>query len=359
MKVALVHYWLVNFRGGERVLEAIGRIFPEADIFTHVFLPDNLPETLTERKVSTSFINSLPRAGKWYQYYLPLMPMALEQLDLRGYDLIISSESGPAKGIIADPYATHLCYCHTPMRYIWDMRHDYMDGAGRLKKFICAPLLHYMRMWDVSASTRVDAFAANSLFTARRIEKYYRRDARVIYPPVNAEYFHCEAKREDFYLIIGELVPYKRADLAVSACVKSGKKLVVIGKGPDLKKLSRNAPPNVTFMGHQPASVVRDHLARCRALLFPGQEDFGIVPVEAMASGAPVIAYARGGVTETVIDGVTGLHFHSQNADSLAEAIAAFERMTFDRTVLAEQAAKFSCEHFEQNMRSFIDDFHK
>ncbi len=354
MKVAFVHHWLVNYRGGERVLQALCNLYPEADIFTHVFAPENLPDSFRQRRVFTSFINRLPKAAKWYPYYLPLMPLALERLDLRGYDLVISIESGPSKGVIVDPGATHLCYCNTPMRYIWDMSHDYMEQCGCVKRFLSAPLFHYLRMWDVTTAARVDSFACNSQFVAKRIKKYYRREAEVVYPPVDLDDFQVGTEREDFYLLLGELVPYKRADIAIEACRKAGKRLVVIGGGPDLDALSRGAPRNVSFLGRQEFPVVRDHLSRCRALLFPGIEDFGIVPVEAMASGAPVIAYRNGGAAETVIDGVTGHLFQEQTADSLGTAIKEFEEMNFKTDDLLKQAGRFSHQSFAENIQAFI-----
>ncbi|MFK4765726.1 glycosyltransferase [Desulfobaculum sp. SPO524] len=357
MKVALVHYWLVNRRGGERVLEALCEMYPQADIFTHVYAPAAMSDTINARRVQTSFIGRLPRIAKWYQYALPLMPLALEQLDLRGYDLVISSESGPAKGVITGPDTTHVCYCHSPMRYVWDMYHDYVASAGTLKRALIAPLMHYLRLWDRLSADRVDKFVANSAFVQRRIRKHYRRRATVVHPPVEVDAFTHDAPREDFYLMVGELVGYKRADLAVRACSRTGKRLVVIGGGEQLEDLKTMAGPSVTIMGRQPFSVIRDYMSRCRALLFPGKEDFGIVPVEAMASGAPVIAFGQGGALETVKDGVTGRFFHEQTEESLLAAITAFEETleAYSTSAIRAHAEAFGPQRFKDDMQRAID----
>jgi glycosyltransferase involved in cell wall biosynthesis len=358
MRVAIVHYWLVGMRGGEKVIEALCDMFPEADIFTHVIDPAAISPKILAHKVTTSFISKLPRAPKNYKSYLPLMPMALEQLDLRGYDLIFSSESGPSKGIIPPPGALHICYCHSPMRYIWNMFHDYRDRSGRITKILMPPISHYLRMWDAISATRVHHFVANSRTVARRLETYYRRNATVIYPPVSVEDFTPVRpdEVEDFYLMVGELVPYKRPDLAVEAFNQSGRKLVIIGGGEMLPRIRAMAGPTVTVLGSRPFDDLRSHYARCRALIFPGEEDFGIVPVEAMASGRPVIAYKRGGATETVIDGQTGVFFNSQTTPALLEAIDRSEATIFDPAVLVAHAATFGRDRFIDSMRAFVDE---
>ena len=355
MKVALVHFWLVNMRGGERVLEALCRMYPQADIFTHVYDPERISETIKAHKITTTFIQRLPKAKRWYKAYLPLMPLALEQLDLTGYDLVISSESGPAKGVVAAPDAAHICYCHSPMRYVWDMYPQYTRGAGLFKRLLMAPLIHYLKMWDRSTAAGVDAFAANSSFIARRIERCWRREAEVIAPPVDVDAFAPAqvGQREDFYLLFGQLVDYKRADLAVRAFSRAGapqRRLVVIGEGEQMALLKKLAGPNVSLLGHQPMSVVRDHLSRCRALIFPGLEDFGIVPVEALACGAPVIAYGRGGVLDSLEDGVTGVFFHEQTEEALLDAMARFEGLSFDPARLAAAARRFHPDRFAERM---------
>jgi glycosyltransferase involved in cell wall biosynthesis len=357
MRAAIVHYWLVSMRGGEKVLESICRLFPEADIFTHVYDPKALSETIQHHKVNTTFINSLPFARRFYRKYLPLMPLALEQIDLRGYDLIISSESGPAKGINPPAHAVHICYCHSPMRYIWNMYYDYRERAGFLTRLLMPPLAHYLRSWDAIASTRVDHFIANSHTVAARIAKYYRRDATVIHPPVEVDKFECvpAADIEDYFLMVGKLVAYKRPDLAVEAFNASGRRLIVIGDGEMLTAIRRMAGPTVTVLGSQPFEVLRHHYARCRALIFPGEEDFGIVPVEVMASGRPVIAYGRGGVTETVTDGVSGLFFEEQSVAAVERAIREFERMCFNQEIIRAHAEKFNRDRFESEFAALLN----
>ncbi|MEX5729698.1 glycosyltransferase involved in cell wall biosynthesis [Rhodovulum iodosum] len=346
-RVAIVHYWLVGMRGGEKVLEALCRMFPEAELFTHVYVPDRISPALNAHKVHTTRIARLPFAPRLYQKYLPLMPRALEEIDLTGFDLVISSEAGPAKGVIAPPDAPHLCYCHSPMRYLWDQYHVYRDGAGALTRALMPYLAHELRQWDVTSAARVDAFAANSGHVAARIRKYWRREAEVVHPPVAVADFAPVAAGEvgDFYLWAGELAPYKRPDLAVEAFTRMGKPLVVIG-GPDKtrKALAAQAGDNVRFLGQVPFPTLKDHMARCKALIFPGEEDFGIVPVEVMASGRPVIAYGRGGALDTVRDGETGLLFREQSVEGLTDAVARFEAAGLDRLPpepLVAHAARF------------------
>lgn len=357
MKVAIIHYWLVGMRGGEKVIEALCRLYPQADIFTHVYVPEAVSETIRRHNVRTSFIQRLPRARSMYQRYLPLMPLALEQLDLRGYDLILSSESGPAKGIIAPPGSLHVCYCHSPMRYIWNMFHEYRERSGALTRAAMPLLAHYIRNWDALSANRVDHYIANSETVAARLLRYYRRRSEVIHPPVDVDAFErvSEAERGDYYLMVGELVGYKRADLAVQAFNASGRKLVVIGGGEGLAHLRSIAGPSISILGPQPFAVLRHHYARCRALIFPGEEDFGIVPVEAMASGTPVIAFGRGGATETVVDGVTGTFFGEQSLDAINEAVDRLERLSLNPARIADHAAGFSASLFETRMRNHLD----
>jgi len=355
LRVAIVHYWLIGMRGGERVLEELLEIFPQADIFTHVYDSESVSPRIRSQKVKQSFIGHLPRARRHYQSYLPLMPMALEELDLRGYDLIISSESGPAKGIIPPSEAFHLCYCHSPMRYVWNMYNEYKESSNFITRSLMRPLSHYMRLCDVAGAARVDHFVANSNAVARRIEKYYRRDADVVPPPVDIDSFAI-GRSEDFYLYCGQLVPYKRVDVAIEACNRLGRRLIVIGSGSDIKRLTQIAGPTVTILGAQPFEVLREHYARCRALLFPGEEDFGIVPVEAMASGRPVIGYGRGGLCDTVIDGKTGILFEKQTTESLIDAIKHFERIEtgFDPKTIRDHAATFNKIRFRLSISQII-----
>ena len=333
-RVALIHYWLVGMRGGEKVLEALCGMFPQADIYTHVVVPARLSERLRAHRIETTFVARLPFAARAYQKYLPFMPRALEQIDLSGYDLVISSESGPAKGVIPPPDAAHLCYCHSPMRYLWDQYHTYRRGAGLLTRALMPHMAHRLRIWDVTSAARVDRFVANSTHVAARIAKYWRREADVVAPPVSVEDFAPAPPGEvgDYYLWAGELAPYKRPDIAIAAAARAGRRLVMVG-GParTAKALAADAPDNVEVLGPVDFATLKHHLARCRALVFPGEEDFGIVPVEAMASGRPVIAYGRGGALDSVVDGETGLLFGDQSAAGLAEAIARLEASGLDR----------------------------
>jgi glycosyltransferase involved in cell wall biosynthesis len=356
MKVALVHYWLLNMRGGEKVLEALCELFPDADIFTHAYDPSAVSDSIRRHKIYTTFIQKLPMATRYCRNYLPLMPIALEQLDLRGYDLVISSESGPAKGVMVSPDALHICYCHTPMRYVWDMYYDYLKGARSIKRILMRPLIHYLRMWDLSTASRVDYFIANSNYVAKRILRHYRRESEVIHPPVDVGAFTVSDRHEDFYLMVGELVPYKRFDIAVCAFTNMGKKLIIIGDGNQMKIIKKIAGPTITFLRRQPFNVMRDYYARCRALIFPCEEDFGIVPVEAMASGRPVIAFKKGGALETVVEGLTGLFFNEQSPESLIDAINRYELIesTFSPEQISLHARKFDRERFKEHIQNTI-----
>ncbi|MBO1909458.1 glycosyltransferase [Microvirga sp. 3-52] len=357
MRVALIHYWLVGMRGGEKVLEALCEMFPDADIFTHVVDPEKISPQLRRHTIKTSFIARLPRARKLYKSYLPLMPIALEHLDLSEYDLVISSEAGPAKGILPSPQSTHICYCHSPMRYIWNMYHDYRRSAGILQQISMPLLSHYLRVWDESTSSRVDTFIANSENVALRIKKYYRRESQVVHPPVDIDSFTpvSEELLCNYYLMVGELVRYKRPELAVEAFNRTGRKLVVIGGGEMLHELKKMAKNNVSVLGAQPFDVLKHHYARARALVFPGEEDFGIVPVEAMASGRPVIAYGRGGATESITDGITGRLFYEQSVDALISAVEQSEHTLFEPSTISIHAKRFSKSRFIREMASVID----
>lgn len=356
MRVAIIHYWLVGMRGGEKVLEALCKMYPCADIFTHVYDPEAISDVIKRHRIRTTFIDRLPYAKKMYKKYLPLMPMALEQMNLNEYDLVISSESGPAKGIIPNSTALHVCYCHSPMRYIWNMYNNYYDSSGVMTRLMMPPLAHYLRTWDVATANRVDDFAANSITVARRIKSYYRRSAEIIHPPVDTTAFHPVSPGEvgDHYLMVGELVGYKRPDLAVEAFNNMKAKLVVIGGGEMLDRLRKTAGPTVTIMGPQPFSVLKEQYARCKALIFPGEEDFGIVPVEAMASGRPVIAFNRGGATETVVADKTGVFFDEQTVEAMIEAVERLDRMDFNPRDAVARAAEFRADVFMRKFGSFV-----
>ncbi|MGO0305868.1 glycosyltransferase [Endozoicomonas acroporae] len=358
MKIAIIHYWLVGVRGGEKVLEAICELYPNTDIFTHVYDSDHFIDSIIyKHNINQSLISKLPFAKRNYQSYLPLMPIALEELDLRGYDLIISSESGPAKGIIPPPGVPHICYCHSPMRYAWDMYHEYKSKAGFLKRMLMPPLMHYLRRWDQATAAQVTQFIANSNFVAKRIKTYYSRDSIVINPPVSFDEFQLSESDGDYYLLLGQLVGYKRADLAVEAFNLSAKKLIVIGDGEQLHDLKKSARANVQILGRQPFSVIKEHLSQCKALIFPGVEDFGIVPLEAMASGRAVIAFKKGGALETVVDGLSGLFFEEQTAQSLNNAILKFEtnEHKFNKIEIREHARKFDKDRFKEEFKSLVD----
>lgn len=356
MKVAIIHHWFVAYRGGEKVIEELCALFPEADLFAHVVDRGVLPPSLVSRKITATWINNLPFAKRLYKNYLPLMPLALEHLDLRGYDLVLSCESGPAKGVITSPETLHICYCNTPMRYVWDMHHEYLAQLGMIKRILAAPVFHYLRIWDRLSADRVDHFVANSGNVARRIFKHYRRKSEVVYPPVDVDAFFISECVEDFYLMVGQLVGYKRTDLVVKAFARSGKRLVVIGDGEQMSMLRKIAGANTTLMGWQPEEVLRDYYSRCRALIFPGEEDFGIVPVEAMASGRPVIAYGRGGALETVVEGLTGIFFHEQSEQAVLDAVIKFEGLEgqFVSASIRNHALKFSKEMFRSAIMSIV-----
>ena len=356
MRVAIVHYWLVSMRGGEKVVENLIDMFPDCEIFTHFVDPDRISGKIRSRPIRTTFVAKLPFAKRHFRSYLPLMPLALESIDLREFDVVISSESGPAKGVITTPHTMHVCYCHSPMRYLWNMYHDYRESAGMLTAACMGPVFHYMRGWDFESAARVDHFVANSTAVARRIEKYYRRTPDIIYPPVDVDSFHVSHDISDEYLCLGQLVPYKRFDIAVRAFNELGKPLAVIGDGPEYRKLASIAGPTVRLLGPQPNDIVREYLSRCRALIFPGEEDFGIVPVEAMASGRPVVAFGRGGVLDTIVDRVTGVLFDEQSVHGLVDAVRRFEAISgsFVPESLVTHARRFRAEAFRDAMGRYI-----
>ncbi len=352
-RIALVHYWLVNMRGGEKVLESLCKMYPEADIFTHVCHRESLSPLLQDRRIYTTFIQKLPFAVRHYQKYLPLMPLALEQLDLTGYDLVISSESGPAKGVLTRATTPHVCYCHSPMRYLWDFYPDYVAHASPFVRLAMRPLFHRLRLWDVISAHRVDHFVANAKTVAQRIRKHWRREAAVVHPPVDIESLSLGTEgRKEYYLYVGQCIDYKRGDLAVEACTRLNLPLIVVGEGEARKKWERMAGSTITFTGRLPFADIAALYASCRALLFPGEEDFGMVPVEAMACGTPVIAYGRGGATESVLDGETGLFFDEQTVESLCEALHCFAQQEshFDPQYIREHATRFNEERFMSEM---------
>lgn len=335
-RVAIVHDWLYCYGGAERVLEKIIELFPDADVFSlFECVPDSQREFLKDRNVRTSFLQNMPGIQKNHRKYLPIMPLAIEQLDFSGYDLVISSSYSVAKGVITGPNQLHVSYVHSPMRYAWDLQHEYLSQSGLthgIKSWLARLLLHNMRLWDVRTANGVDVFLANSHFIARRIWKVYRRSASVVYPPVDITSFDWQREKEDFYVTGSRLVPYKRIDIVVQAfAAMPGRRLVVIGDGPELARLKRDCPPNVALLGYQPTHVLADHMKRARAFIFPAEEDFGIMPLEAQACGTPVIAYGRAGALETVRSigqaAPTGLFFNRQTAEAVVEAVEHFEAL--------------------------------
>ncbi|MDR5824079.1 glycosyltransferase family 4 protein [Caballeronia sp. LZ043] len=362
-RVAIVHDWLVTYAGAERVLEQIIACFPEADIFSVVdFLEDR--SFLRGKQAATSFIQKLPFARTRYRAYLPLMPLAIEQLDLSGYDLVISSSHAVAKGVLTGPDQVHVSYVHSPIRYAWDLQHQYLKQSNLTagaKSLFARLILHYMRNWDIRTSNSVNHFIANSDFIARRIHKVYRRTSKVIFPPVDVASFEVCEQKEDFYLTASRMVPYKKIDLIVEAFARMpGRKLVVIGEGPDMAKIRAKATPNVEIMGYQPFAVLHDRMRRAKAFVFAAEEDFGISVVEAQACGTPVIAYGKGGALETVLDASherpTGLFFNSQTPQAIIDAIDAFDSgaLTFDPADCRANAERFSNSRFREALHAHI-----
>ena len=363
MKTALLHYWLTNMRGGEKVLAALGEMLPDADIFTHAYIPEKVPE-FSRFNVSESFIARLPLGRKHPQAYLPLMPVATRSLKLDGYGLIVSSESGPIKGIRKPKGVRHVCYCHTPMRYLWDMHDEYYRNAGFGGRLAMKFFTRYLRKEDLKSAEAVDVFVANSAFVADRIRHIYGRESTVVHPPVDIDFFGVSAQcsplldiePKSYYLYAGELRDYKRPDLAVEACLRLGRKLVVVGNGRMRDSLMRRigGRSEVVFLGRVSDEELRNVLANAKALLFPGVEDFGIVPVEAQAAGTPVIALGQGGALETVRYGETGVFFSDPTAESLCRAIEAFEGTAWNSEACRRNASAFSMAVFKSRMRSVL-----
>ena len=352
MRIAIVHYWLVNMRGGERVISALCKLFPDADLFTLFYDPQKIAPEISQHQITPSFLNPLKR---FHRQLLPLMPFALEQFDLRPYDLVISSESGPAKGVLTSANTRHVCYCHTPMRYLWELYPAFANewSSGWLQRTILASLATPLRVWDYSTAARVDEFIANSENVRKRIWKTYRRESLVIHPPVAVENFTCEPSK-DYFLIASELVRYKQIDYAVRCFTASGRDLIIVGDGPEYKSLKQQSGGNIKFAGRVSDEELRGLYSRCRAFLLPGEEDFGITPVEAMASGKPVIALGRGGVLDSVPEHTAGVFYPSPDEAHLSAAIDRFERMQFDPAVLRSVALEFSEERFLERMAQFL-----
>jgi glycosyltransferase involved in cell wall biosynthesis len=367
LKIAIVHDWLYVYGGAERVLADMLECFPWADLYSLIdFFPDEQRNVLKNKQVHTSFIQRLPFAKTKHRSYLPLMPLAIEQFDLSSYDLVISSSYAVAKGVITGPDQLHLCMCYSPMRYAWDLQHQYLRESGLergVKSWLARYLLHRIRLWDYRTANGVDQFIAISGFIARRIHKVYRREATVIYPPVDTTAFELHESKEDFYLTASRLVPYKKIDLIVEAFAgMPDKHLVVIGDGPELEKIKQKSAPNISLLGYQPFEVLRDHMQRAKAFVFAAEEDFGIVPIEAQACGTPVIAYGKGGALETIRgldqEAATGVFFNEQTVGSLQQAVRHFEenQARFSANTIRQNALRFSNERFKREFSSFVEE---
>jgi glycosyltransferase involved in cell wall biosynthesis len=360
MRIAIVHDWLTTFAGSERVVRELLRMYPQADLYSTIdFLNDADREQFGGHRARTTFAQRLPSVHRHYQAYLPLLMLAVEQIDLSGYDLVISSSHAVAKGVITGPDQVHVSYVHSPMRYAWDLQHQYLREAGLergVRSMLARAMLHYARLWDTRTAHGVDHFVANSEYIARRIRKVYRREATVIYPPVDVDAFPLREDKDDFYLCAARMVPYKKVGLVVDAFAQMpGRRLVVIGDGPEMSAIRARATRNVELMGHVAADVFRDTLQRARALVFAGEEDFGITMVEALACGTPVIAYGRGGAVEIVSGDTTqlgqcGVFFDDQSAQAVADAVSGFEsrHLEFDAVACADRASHFSGSIFRE-----------
>ncbi len=363
--MALVHDWLIHMRGGEKVLEALLEVFPQADVFTLFYKRESLSPVLKNARIRASFLQNLPGVTRYYRWLLPLMPLAVRGLSLKDYDVVISSSHCVAKGCRIPPEALHVCYCHTPVRYVWGFREEYFGSYPLIVRKITAWFLDLFKQWDINTNSKVHFFIANSENTAGRIKKFYNRDALVIYPPVDTSSFSTQraeissgeqrgkAADQSYFLVVSALVPYKRIDLAVRAFNQLGDSLHVVGDGPERKKLEAMAAPNVHFFGNVGGQELRRQYAGCRALIFPGEEDFGIVPVEAQACGRPVIAFAKGGALESV-SGDTGVFFNEQTIESLVQAVRRFESLTFHTEVIKERACRFDRKVFKQKVTELV-----
>jgi glycosyltransferase involved in cell wall biosynthesis len=354
-RVAICHEWLTIPGGSEKVVLELLRLFPEADIYTSVYDPEPWPDAIRRERVRTSFLNRIPGATRFYPRFLPLMNAAFESFDLDGYDLVLSSNHACAKNVITAPGTLHVCYCHTPMRYAWDPGFFAGEQLGRVERALLPVLLGRLRRQDMIASARPDVYVANSRHVAARIQKYYRRDSCVIHPPVDVDGFLATPTRlGDYYLYLGRLVPYKRPHVAVGACSRLKRPLKVIGSGRGARNLATVADEQTTFLGFVDEGRLAEIIAGARALLFPGEEDFGIVPVEVQAAGVPVIAYGRGGARDTVVDGVTGVLYDEPGVDGLCGAIERFERMSFDSAEIRRRATAFGPERFRREMTELL-----
>ena len=377
MKIAIVHDWLTGMRGGEKCLEVFCRLYPEADLFTLLHIPGTVSPAIEGMRIKTSFLQTLPGVGQNYRYYLPVMPLAIGQFDLSPYQLVLSSSHCVAKGVTAGKDSLHICYCYTPMRYIWDQYDAYFGpaGSGALAAAAMRVLRPRLKAWDIRSSRGVDHFVAISRHVQKRIQACYRRDAAVVYPPVDTKFYSPTGETpEDFFLMVSAFAPYKRLDLAVEAFKKLGYPLKIIGSGQQLQRLQGAAAPNIEFLGWRSDEEIRSHYARCRAFIFPGEEDFGITPLEAQGMGRPVIAFSRGGALETIIpekhswkpgwdipedktEHPTGVFFHEQTPEALVSAVRFFESIEnrFDPGQIRTHACRFDVEMFSHRIQAYIE----
>ena len=355
MKVAIVHDWLVTYAGADRVVDQLHQIFPNAPIYTLVYAKSKMPDQFKTYDIRTTYLQKIPYATRLYKNMFTLMPGAFERLDLTEFDLVISSCSSCSKGIITRPDAIHICYCHTPTRYLWDFYYTYYNNAGRIKRLFIPHMCQKMRLWDRLAADRVDYFIANSAFISNRIRKYYRRDSEVIHPGVHINEYGVSDEPEEYYLMVGRFTYYKRFDLGVKACTKLGKQLIVVGRGDEEISLRNLAGHTVKFLGAVSDEEIMRLYSKAKAFIFPGEEDFGITPVEAQSAGCPILAYGKGGVLETVLDGKTGLFFPEQNEQSLIACIERFESdgILFTRKEIREHSLQFSEERFRTEIEAF------
>jgi glycosyltransferase involved in cell wall biosynthesis len=358
LRIALVHDWLTGQRGGEKVLEVFAELFPEAPIYTLIHIEGSQIKSIEDADIRTSFLQKMPLVKTKYRSYLPLFPLAVEQFDLQDFDLVLSSSHCVAKGIVPRPDALHIAYVHSPMRYAWNHYFSYFGPRriGFFSRLVIPPVIHHLRIWDESSSRRVDHFIANSRTVAARIRKYYSRSAEVIFPPVDTDFFQPGGDQGDYFLIVSALVPYKRIELAVEAFNRSGLPLRIVGTGPEYRRLKKRAKPNVSFLGSLKSGLLLETYQKARAMIMPGEEDFGINAVESQACGVPVIAFGRGGATETVIPEKTGLFFSEPAASSLLEVLDKFESFTFNKTTVRTHALKYSKPAFKKNISAFIQE---
>lgn len=355
MNIALVHDWLPFMGGAERVVTNFLEIFENAPIYTSVYNREKLDGILKNSDIRASFLQKIKGAVRDHRKFFPLMPTAFESFDLNNYDVVLSSSSSCAKGVITNPSTCHICYCHSPMRYGWEFYYEYIKGMGKIKKAFVKYIMSYMRIWDRVSSDRVDYFIANSKNVAKRIWKHYRRESVVIHPPVRSKFFKLSSETEDYFLVVSRLQEYKRIDLVVEAFNELKIPLVIIGDGPMRSEIERKVTsPNIKILGKQTDEVIRDYYSRARGFIFPGEEDFGITPLESQASGTPVIAYSKGGALETVVEDKTGIFFKEQKVSSLCEAINRFQKMNFDKNEIRKHAEEFDEEIFKDKIRNFV-----